>query len=119
MIAGKDRLIVFFTGVVIRIVVVGMIQKRRLEADPSGDSMVKKIFRDTLESTGIQPLPEGTPIELKQSRLFVLRQHSQPPAKKPRSQGSRNAGGRWPWIRVEAVTDPQARCASSSVSGCR
>ena len=55
----------------VEIMLIGFIHSKRAANGPGGtESMAKKVIRDVVLSTGIKPLPEGTPEILRQSRLY-------------------------------------------------
>ena len=114
VIQGKERFIVFGVGVLLGIILIGFIQKRRVEADPSGDSMMKKVFRDTITSTGIEPLPADTHVALRNSRLYSFDRLASPRREEIRKIWMLEMlDGPWPWVRVEALSPPDAAPGTS------
>ncbi|MEM7674322.1 MAG: hypothetical protein AAF212_13340 [Verrucomicrobiota bacterium] len=102
--SGKERLMIFGVGVGLGILLVGFIHNRRAADGPEGtESMAKKVIRDVVSSTGVKPLPEGTPEILRQSRLHSF------DVLTSRKDGSATTvwnlemlEGMWPWVRVSS-----------------
>lgn len=98
----------FGVGFGLGLVLIGFIHQRRAAQGPEGtESMAKKVIRDVVSSTGVKPLPEGTPEALRQSRL-----HSFDVIESP-TDGSQTTvwnlemlEGMWPWIRVSSRIEP-------------
>ncbi|MEM9026001.1 MAG: hypothetical protein AAGB06_03605 [Verrucomicrobiota bacterium] len=102
--SGKERLMIFGVGFGLGVLLVGFIHNRRAADGPEGtESMAKKVIRDVVSSTGVKPLPEGTPEILRQSRLHSFDVITS------RQDGSATTvwnlemlEGMWPWVRVSS-----------------
>lgn len=114
MISGKERYVVFGVGVALGLVLISFIHQRRAAADPTGDSMMKKVFRDSITSAGVENLPEGTHPSLRQSRLFSLDRLPSPQSRTLRTVWMLEMlEGPWPWVRVERITPLAAEDATA------
>ena len=104
----KERIAIFAVGFGLGIMLIGFIHSKRAADGPGGtESMAKKVIRDVVSSTGIKPLPEGTPEILRQSRLYSF-----DIIKSPSDQSETTVWmlemleGMWPWVRVSSKIVP-------------
>ncbi|MGB0371234.1 MAG: hypothetical protein ACPGN3_07750 [Opitutales bacterium] len=102
--SGKERFMVFGVGFGLGLLLIGFIHNRRAAQGPEGtESMAKKVIRDVVSSTGVRPLPEGTPEILRQSRLFsfdVITSNEDGSA--TTIWNLEMLEGMWPWVRVSS-----------------
>lgn len=95
---------VFGVGFGLGLLLIGFIHNRRAAQGPEGtESMAKKVIRDVVSSTGVRPLPEGTPEILRQSRLFsfdVITSNEDGSA--TTIWNLEMLEGMWPWVRVSS-----------------